>query len=464
MFANRSQSNNNNALYNIGYDDGRVENIMGTSTWMRRMDRYKDVFDPNNEAHASRVHKIDLGNGKYGYVYKKENGDIGVLDNATAEALLKKRAENPDQNPGQPQQTEGDNGEGNDFDWTSVGSGDSAIGTRKQVDLYKYLPATLAFGRMLGDINATNRRTRDYLGRLQVPLQSPWQFHRQVYGDYGSMMAGKEQAAQIRSQLNSPFTSNANLATLRSLEAERLANEQIQKGRAADNEMIHRTYELSAAEQKENAKRRTDVANVNRGLMAKDAELRAGIIAAADAANHNSLDAWLMNYVEKPIQEEAYKRKAYQEWYDYASMGPMEYDFTNDAYIQDAQRRLDSIPADDPNREKLRADILRDVQDYRAKKAASYRIGQLIKFRRMNPYIIQRVPFDDTGLYHTTGVKTPDYLQKGGNINIYGSAVLKAKTKDNDRLIKQILEVIRNHKDLVRGMKTPDYSKYIIRD
>ena len=81
----------------------------------------------------------------------------------------------------------------------------------------------------------------------------------------------------------------------------------------------------------------------------------------------------------------------------------------------------------------------------------------------MNPYIIQRIPFDDTGLYHTTGVKTPDY-QKGGNINIYGSAVLKAKTKDNDRLIKQILEVIRNHKDLVRGMKTPDYSKYIIRD
>ena len=460
MFASRSQSNNNNSLYNIGYQDN-IEDIMGTSTWMRRMDQYKSEFDPTKEYKNGldeegylRIHKVKLRNGTEGYVYKKANGDIGILDSNAAERFL-------NQKPAAPQ----DDGDtpGNDFDWTSVGSGDSAIGTRKQVDLYKYLPATLAFGRMLGDINATNRRTRDYLGRLQVPLQSPWQFHRQVYGDYGSMMAGKEQAAQIRSQLNSPFTSNANLATLRSLEAERLANEQIQKGRAADNEMIHRTYELSAAEQKENAKRRTDVANVNRGLMAKDAELRAGIIAAADAANHNSLDAWLMNYVEKPIQEEAYKRKAYQEWYDYASMGPMEYDFTNDAYIQDAQRRLDSIPADDPNREKLRADILRDVQDYRAKKAASYRIGQLIKFRRMNPYIIQRVPFDDTGLYHTTGVKTPNY-QKGGNINIYGSAVLKAKTKDNDRLIKQILEVIRNHKDLVRGMKTPDYSKYIIRD
>jgi len=37
MFKNRSQSNNNNALYNIGYQNN-IEDIMGTSTWLRRMD------------------------------------------------------------------------------------------------------------------------------------------------------------------------------------------------------------------------------------------------------------------------------------------------------------------------------------------------------------------------------------------------------------------------------------------
>ena len=119
------------------------------------------------------------------------------------------------------------------------------------------------------------------------------------------------------------------------LEAARLAAEQRWKGYLADNQMIHKTYEQSAAEEKENAKRRTDVANVNRGLMAEDARTRAGILASADAANHNSLDSWLMNYVEKPIQEEAYKRQAYQDWYDYISMGPMEYDFTGDPVLKD---------------------------------------------------------------------------------------------------------------------------------
>jgi len=211
-----------------------------------------------------------------------------------------------------------------------ISAGQSGEGTRKNIDLYKYLPATLAFGRMMGDINATNRRTREYLSRLQTPLQQPWRFDRQVYGDYGALKYAENQAAQIRSQMNRPFTSNATLASLRQLEGERLAAEQQWKGFNADNQRIHETYEKSAAEQRANTERATQVANVNRGLLADAARTRAGIIAAADTANHNSLDAWLMNYVEKPIQEEANRRKAYQDYYDYISMGPMEYDPSTD--------------------------------------------------------------------------------------------------------------------------------------
>ena len=92
MFASRSQSNNENSAYNIGYQDN-IEDVMGTSTWMRRMDRYKDQFDENNPI-LSRIHKIDLGNGNYGYVYKKADGDIGILDNNVAERILNNQSNN----------------------------------------------------------------------------------------------------------------------------------------------------------------------------------------------------------------------------------------------------------------------------------------------------------------------------------------------------------------------------------
>lgn len=481
MFASRSQSNNNNALYNIGYQKN-LEDIMGTSTWMRRMDQYKSEFDPTKEYKSgldeegySRIHKVKLRNGTEGYVYKKANGDIGILDNDTARRMLGEQ--NPEinqQNPGAPTKIEGGNvPSGHKFD-----GGVDASGTARHTDYYQYLPTVLAGARMLGDINATNRRVRDYLGRLQVPLQQPWQFHRQVYGDYASLKEGENLAAQIRSNMNRPTTASSQLALLGRLEGERLASEQQWKGHIADNQMIHKTAEISANEQKENVKRATDVANTNRALMAEDARTRAGIIAAADTANHNSLDAWLMNYIEKPIQEEAYKRKAYQDYYDYLSMGPMEYDFTNDSYISDAQRRLNEIADDDPQRDEKRRAILKDVENYRIQRSNEYKLNQLRKFRRLNPYIQQRIPLEQYASYRTDGIKLPSTATnpyvvsakatkgaKGGVLDSkYPTAVLRAKSKDNDRLIKEILEVIRNHKDLAKGVRMTDYSKYIIRD
>jgi hypothetical protein len=48
------------------------------------MDYYKDKF--NNQ--ADRIHKIDLGNGKYGYVGKQNDGTLVAIDNALAESIL----------------------------------------------------------------------------------------------------------------------------------------------------------------------------------------------------------------------------------------------------------------------------------------------------------------------------------------------------------------------------------------
>ena len=42
MFGNRSDNSNN--VWNIGYDSN-LEDIVGSSTWLRRMDRYEKEFD-----------------------------------------------------------------------------------------------------------------------------------------------------------------------------------------------------------------------------------------------------------------------------------------------------------------------------------------------------------------------------------------------------------------------------------
>lgn len=69
MFGNRSDNSNN--VWNIGYDPN-LEDIVGSSTWLRRMDRYEKEFDDlSDEEKKSRIHKIDLGDGNFGYVYKK---------------------------------------------------------------------------------------------------------------------------------------------------------------------------------------------------------------------------------------------------------------------------------------------------------------------------------------------------------------------------------------------------------
>ena len=77
MFGSRSGSTSN--LYDLGYSPSTA-NIQGSTTWMRRMDQYKDAFENLSDAEKkNRIYKI----GNEGFVYKKENGDIAKVDDDT---------------------------------------------------------------------------------------------------------------------------------------------------------------------------------------------------------------------------------------------------------------------------------------------------------------------------------------------------------------------------------------------
>jgi len=81
--------------YNIGYQYGNtdggydIQDIEGSSTWLRRMDRYPKEWEQlSDQEKIMRMHKITTADGKEGYVYKKANGDIGLLSEDEAKRLL----------------------------------------------------------------------------------------------------------------------------------------------------------------------------------------------------------------------------------------------------------------------------------------------------------------------------------------------------------------------------------------
>jgi len=111
------------------------------------------------------------------------------------------------------------------------------------------------------------------------------------------------------------------------------------------------------------------------------------------------------------------------------------------------------------------------MMKYKKYKAEAYRRAKLRQYRDLHG-LIDNVPYDDFLILPTEDfefispyltdeekavIKT-EKKEKGGNLP---KVIVEARTKDNNRLVKQVLEIIRNHKDLTKGLKVTDYSKYI---
>jgi len=249
------------------------------------------------------------------------------------------------------------------------------------------------------------------------------------------MKAAENAGAAIRSQMNRAQTSNASLASLRQLEGISKAREYELKGRLLDNEAIARSRERSAIEEKGNRERATATANTNRALLASTARDKANANAMADVAIQNNLDNWLMNYVEKPLQERINKRKAYQDYYDYASMGPMTYDFTDDPKMLAMQQEYKDLKASgDSEGASAKLD---EIMVYKQATQEQYRRKQLKKFKRLHG-LRQHVQWDDPRYYSSMEYDPEEVVyEKGGKVDTsLPRAIIRARSRDNDRLIK----------------------------
>lgn len=226
MFGNRS--NNSNDVWNIGYDP-KLDDVVGSSTWLRRMDRYEKEFDAlSDEEKKARVHKIDLGGGNVGYVYKKANGDIAIWNK-----------------PEQPKK-EGD--------------------TREMFSFLRNINPTIAYGLPRAVYaDRMNRRMTD-LAKASVTslLKDPFQVHRYTRSDLDAEMQGERNYANLRRLASRPITSDGSLQTATQLQAEVQGQEARTAGKEKSNQTQRQYDELAWQQEKENAANRHETAMFNR--------------------------------------------------------------------------------------------------------------------------------------------------------------------------------------------------------
>lgn len=249
MFRNRSDNSNN--VWNIGYDPN-LEDIVGSSTWLRRMDRYEKEFDDlSDEEKKSRIHKIDLGDGNFGYVYKKANGDIAVWNQPETPA--------PSTNPADSQTTP---------TVTSViqSSQEPSDDNKQNKSFFSNINPTIAYGlprAMYAD--RMNRRITDLAKESVVPLlKDPFEVHRYTRSDLDAEIQGERDYANLRRLASRPITSDGSLQTATQLQAEVQGQEARTAGKEKSNQVQRQYDELAWQQEKENAANRHETAMFNR--------------------------------------------------------------------------------------------------------------------------------------------------------------------------------------------------------
>lgn len=247
MFGNRS--NNSNDVWNIGYDP-KLDDVVGSSTWLRRMDRYEKEFDAlSDEEKKARVHKIDLGGGNVGYVYKKANGDIAIWNEPVA--------------PEQPTEP------------TKPASTTTVIGpeqpkkegdTREMFSFLRNINPTIAYGLPRAVYaDRMNRRMTDLAKASVTPLlKDPFQVHRYTRSDLDAEMQGERNYANLRRLASRPITSDGSLQTATQLQAEVQGQEARTAGKEKSNQTQRQYDELAWQQEKENAANRHETAMFNR--------------------------------------------------------------------------------------------------------------------------------------------------------------------------------------------------------
>ena len=281
MFYNRSMQGTNTPDYNIGYQEN-LDNIEGTSTWQRRMDRYENSFDKDTqEGQQNRTFYINVpGTNRQIKVYKKENGDIGLFPNNPSVQQQETPGTDPSETGGKIPVGPKDDPESL---WSKLGAG-----------LKNVAPDLLDALRLAGNMHNNERVYRESMKAIIPNLQQTYNTHRQVVGDEATKQAYYRRAAYGETKAAQPFTSDADRQVAYMNEAKRVGDELRSQGDLADNQEIRRTSDESNQHQWANIARNTEVANSNLTELIKARAAKHQLTAQKHSADWTNIDQFLL--------------------------------------------------------------------------------------------------------------------------------------------------------------------------
>lgn len=424
MFGNRSDNSNN--VWNIGYDSN-LEDIVGSSTWLRRMDRYEKEFDNlSDEEKKSRIHKIDLGDGNFGYVYKKANGDIAVWN----------QPETPATSAIQPSQEPSDDNKQNKSFFSNINP-TIAYG----------LPRAVYTDRM-------NRRITDLAKESVVPLlKDPFEVHRYTRSDLDAEMQGERNYANLRRLASRPITSDGSLQTATQLQAEVQGQEARTAGKEKSNQVQRQYDELAWQQEKENAANRHETAMFNRAQQWRADQYKSKYEQAYLAKKFNIWDVFgqQLEYDERVKQQEnkaLTDNFARSDIHNAISYAPNEYGAGLSAEELSVWNKVlsgtnpSSLQPNESNQYRLAMQKVSRVENEQLRQ--HYNIPNT----RWSGKSMQSIP-EQISIIKKGGVVS---AKNGSKIAVAG---IEAKTADAERFQKQIKETIdRNEKAIDRLSKS----------
>ena len=440
MFASRSAAvDNTNKGYALGYDDAQ-QDIVGSTTWARRMDQYETDFEKLTDD-AARTYDIKIDNETY-KVYKKANGDIALLSNDEPSGETSPAAQDPiDTSKRTGVRTEG-SGNGNN-DKLTKGKGKVLINPT-----YIYgLPRAIMSDR-------DNRRMTDLAKLIIKPvLTDPIESYKYTRSDLNEEINGEQAKAAIVNAASQPLTSDASYEAARRLAAEVKGNEYKLQG-LQKSDQVRDTYdEQNWQLQQQNAQNRHDVAMANRKGMAA-AQYNKGTQELAYMSKKNNIWDTYGQQLEYEAKSEYQKAKAAQEkmllsaiqkdvYYNPVNHGilltPEQWEIWKEAL------RTGTVPSDNAKYQQYLA-VYNKLQEKINELAASH-YG--FTYTPVNQEILNDTSWGPKIITERLGGK----LAKGGRTSADYIAVagIQARTSDANRFQRQIKATIdRNEKVIDR--------------
>lgn len=440
MFASRSNNAANTPVYNIGYQDGKtadgheMDDIMGTSTWMRRMDRREKEWSDNltDEEKKARTFKITLGNGEVGYVYKKANGDIAILNPSQVVAQTPEPTTSQQQKKEEPVRLDGEV-EGSNYGLyrtpkDKFKKGISTVGSM----ISEHTPDLMALGHYLSNKRG-NKRVLDQMMRIRTSQLSPMNQHMYVRTGFSLEQAANQQAAQNQSQAGKARTSNASLNNAVALEAADKAAALRQQWNLKSADVMYTTAKEQQALDRQVAAYNLNVKDKNTAALANLHNELTRYKAGELSSQQTNLNTYLLE-LEKRKREEDIQKQRYRDAFMAQKQDiEMSMELENDP---EYKRLYDAFKSTSPGTDAY-SNAYNALLEYKRHFTLSHSINNLnewAKYKKLH----DRINVSANNDY------IPDIISAKRGRKIDDSEI-KAQEKDNDRIIKQILENIKNN-------------------